>query len=260
MHHRTIVQLCHACLLGALSVVSGVDVAAAAQPAAASRTFPDWSGAWEPTVGLRFTRPGGKPNPPPLTPAYAAIYKVATDAAAAGRPVNDPTASCIWPGMPRVITNPYPHEILMHDDRVTIIYEYMSQVRRIWTDGRKHPEDLDPSFNGDSIGHWEGDTLIVETVGLRDDTRIETTGIPHSSQLKVHERIRLIGPDTLQNEVTLIDPLALTEPWITIVQYVRHRDWQILEFVCAENNRNPVSASGETLTLGPDGKPLDKEQ
>jgi hypothetical protein len=260
MRHPAFVQLCQAHFLVALYAVSSVGVAAAAQPAAASRTYPDWSGVWEPTVGLRFTRPGGKPNPPPLTPEYAAIYKVATDAAAAGRPVSDPTAACIWPGMPRVITNPYPHEILIQEGRVTIIHEYQSQVRRIWTDGRKHPEDLEPSFNGDSIGHWEGDTLIVETVGLRDDTRIEATGIPHSVRLKVHERIRLIGPDTLENEVTLIDPLALTEPWVTIVQYARHRDWQILEFVCAENNRNPVSASGKTLTLGPDGAPIDKEQ
>jgi hypothetical protein len=257
MRHRAILQWC---LIGALCMAGGTGAAAAAQSAAASRNYPDWGGLWEPTDGLRFTRPGGKPNPPQLTPEYAAIYKVSTDAAAAGRPVSDPTAACVWPGVPRVIANPYPNEILVQDGRVTIIHEYMTQVRRIWTDGRGHPQDLEPSFNGHSIGRWEGDTLVVETVGLRDDTRIEASGIPHSAQLKVQERIRLIGPDTLENEVTMIDPLAFTMPWVTTLKYTRHRDWQIMEYVCAENNRNPVSASGKTLTLGPDGQPIDREQ
>ena len=261
MRQRCRVQFCMAFAMTLmLNVSGGASAAAAAQSAAANRTYPDWGGLWEGVVGTRFTRADGKPNTPPLTPEYAAIYKVATDAAAAGRPVADPTAACVWPGVPRLIGTPYPSEILIQDDRVTIIHEYMSLVRRIWTDGRGHPPDLEPSFNGHSIGRWEGDTLMVETVGLRDDTRIEASGIPHSSQLKVQERIRLIAPDTLENEVTLTDPLAYTKPWVTVFQYRRQRDWKILEYVCAENNRNPVSASGETLMLGPDGTPLDKEQ
>jgi hypothetical protein len=258
MRQRTLVRLCVILALSvAGAITSGCSAQAPETPAAPA--FPDWGGLWENQDGFLYTRPGGKPNPPPLTPEFAALYKVVTDAAAAGRPVNDPTANCVWPGVPRVIVAPYPTEFLIGTDRVTIINEYMSQVRRVWTDGRSHPEDLEPSFNGHSIGHWEGDTLVVETVGLRDDTMIEQSGLPHSSELKVTERIRLTGPDALENEITMIDPRAFTQPWTTTIHFARHRDWQILDYVCAENNRNPVSATGKTLTLGSDGQPIDKE-
>ncbi len=243
-----------------LCLASVVHAAAPSKPAAAVRTYPDWSGVWENAEGFRYTVPGGKPNPPVLTPEYVARYKVVTDAAAQGRPVNDPTASCIWPGVPRVLVTPYPLEYLIQPDRVTVIHEYQSQVRRIWTDGRGHPEDLEASFNGHSIGHWEGDTLVVETVGLREDTKIDRSGLAHSAQLKVLERIRLVDPDTLEDQITMIDALAYAQPWVSTLRLKRHRDWQILEYVCAENNRNPVSASGKTLTLDAEGKPIDKEQ
>lgn len=232
-------------------------MAQAAAPAA--RAYPDWSGVWENAEGFRYTVPGGKPNPPVLTPEYAARYKVVTDSAAQGRPVNDPTANCIWPGVPRVLVTPYPVEYLIQPDRVTVIHEYQSQVRRIWTDGRGHPGDLEPSFNGHSIGHWEGDTLVVETVGLREDTKIDRSGLAHSGELKILERIRLVDPDTLENQITMIDPLAYAQPWVSTLRLKRQRDWQILEYVCAENNRNPVSASGKTLTLDAEGKPIDKD-
>jgi hypothetical protein len=88
---------------------------------------------------------------------------------------------------------------------------------------------------------------------------LEQSGLPHSSELKVLERIRLTGPDALENEITMIDPRAFTKPWVTTIHFKRHRDWQILDYVCAENNRNPVSESGKTLTLDAEGKPLDKE-
>lgn len=230
------------------------------KPATAVRTYPDWSGVWENAEGFRYAVPGSKQNAPVLTPEYAARYKVVTDAAAAGRPVSDPTANCIWPGVPRVLVTPYPLEYLIQPDRVTVVHEYQSQVRRIWTDGRGHPEDLEPSFNGHSIGHWEGDTLVVETVGLREDTKIDRSGLAHSGQLKVLERIRLVDSDTLEDQITMIDPLAYAQPWVSTLRLKRHRDWQILEYVCAENNRNPVSASGKTLTLDAEGKPIDKVQ
>jgi hypothetical protein len=230
------------------------------KPTNVVRTYPDWGGVWENAEEFRYTLPGGKPNPPVLTPEYAARYKLVTDAAAVGRPVSDPTANCIWPGVPRVLVTPYPVEYLIQEGRVTVVHEYQSQVRRIWTDGRGHPQDLEPSFNGHSIGHWEGDTLVVETVGLREDTKIDRSGLAHSGQLKVLERVRLTGPDTLEDQITMIDPLAYAQPWVSTLKLTRHRDWQILEYVCAENNRNPVSSSGKTLTLDAQGKPIDKEQ
>src|SRR6185312_8669226 len=160
------------------------------------------------------------------------------------------TANCVWPGTPRVIVSPYPSEFLFTPGRVTIVYEYMSQVRRVRTDGSRHPADLDPSYNGDSIGHWEGRganrTLVVDTVGLRDDTMYENTGLPHSDALHMVERIHLAGPDELVDEMTFDDPKAMTKPWKATWRYKRHRDWKILDYVCEENNRNP-NVNGVTL-------------
>jgi hypothetical protein len=249
-------------LTAALGLAAGSPALAApaAKPHTNKRAYPDWGGLWENIDGFFFTRPGGKPNPPPLTPEYAAKYKAVRDQAAAGRPVNDPTALCVWPGAPRVIVAPYPTEFIIADDRVTSVEEYMSQVRRIWTDGRGHPADLEPSYNGHSIGHWEGDTLVVETVGLRADTMIEQSGLPHTDKLEVRERIHLTGPDMMENQITITDPGSMTAPWVSTFRFRRHRDWQVMDYVCAENNRNPISPTGKTLTLGGDGRPLDKVQ
>lgn len=234
-----------------------LDASSASAAEQQRRTYPNWSGAWENISGILFTNPRDQPaNPPPLNADYAARYQAVRDSADRGVPVNDPTASCVWAGVPRMIVSPYPKEFVITPDRVLILDEYMSQIRRIHTDGRKHPADLEPSYNGHSIGHWEGDTLVVETVGLREDTMYQNTGLPHSDQLTIRERIRLIGPDLLEDEVTAIDPKALTRPWVTKIHYRRQSDWQLFEYVCAENNRNPVDAEGRTQTLGPDGKPL----
>lgn len=211
---------------------------------AAPRRLPDWSGVWENVSGIHFTAPvrDGKPlpaNPPPLTPKYAARYKAVLDSAKSGMPINDPTANCVWPGMPRLMVAPYPIEFVITPKRVLTLHEYMSQVRRIRTDGSAHPADLEPSYNGDSTGHWEGQTLVVDTVGLRADTMYENTGLPHSEKLRVAERIHLAGPDELVDEMTFYDPEALTRPWTAEWHYRRRRDWRVLDYVCDENNRNP---------------------
>jgi hypothetical protein len=132
----------------------------------------------------------------------------------------------------------------------------MEQMRRIFIDGRPHPQDLDASFNGHSIGHFEGKVLVVDTVGLRADTPIDV-GMPHSARLRVTERIWLADHDTLRDEITLIDPEAFTEDWSTIKTFKRApADLNIMSWVCLENNRNPIDASGHIgFTLKQDGKP-----
>src|SRR3984957_5276576 len=148
--------------------------------------LPDWSGVWNPHLsgGLMFDpttmqRPenrnqGSGANMrewPPYNAEWEAKYEAKLARNKAGLPT-DPTASCRPGGMPRIMTTPYPMEFLIQKDRVTVLLEISSQVRRIYTDGRKHPapDDLDPSYMGHSIGHWEGDTLVVDTVGLNDET------------------------------------------------------------------------------------------
>lgn len=215
----------------------------------------DFSGIWSPDQGVLFTDPtkgvasGRHPgfddsiNPPPLTPEYAAMYDETKAARAAGQVVADPTAMCLPPGMPRVMANPYPFEILHTPGRVTLIFTADSHTRRIFTDGRGHPEDLDPTFNGHSIGRWEGDTLVVETIGLRDDTYLQSTGLPKSAELRVIERIRLKGPNKLENEITMIDPIAFTAPFKATRTWTRIEDEEIQEYVCLDNNRSFSSAS-----------------
>ncbi|HTI68030.1 MAG TPA: hypothetical protein VL460_10850 [Caulobacteraceae bacterium] len=202
--------------------------------------LPDWSGVWENKSGIHLTDgPGIEKNFPPYNEEWAAKYREVLHQAELGKPVNDPTANCLWPGMPRLMWQPYPFEILFSPGRVTTTHEIYSQVRRIYTDGRKHPADLDPSFNGHSIGHWEGDTLVVDTVGMRGDTMYQNTGMPHSDALHVVERWRLVAPNRLEIEVTMIDPKAFTKPYVSKRYFERHSDWDMLEYVCEENNRNP---------------------
>lgn len=212
-----------------------------------AEALPDWSGVWNNETGFLLQKPAGQPeNPAPLTPQYAAIRKERADAQAAGKPIGDATANCSWPGMPRLGVAPYPSEILFSPGRVTFLYEYMGLWRTIWTDGRGHPADLEPSYNGHSIGHWEGDTLVVDTVGLRADRPIDQSGTMHSGNLRMVERIRLVEPDRLQIQYTFTDPQALTRPWTTTWYFSRHRDWQLYDFDCNENNRNMPGEDGVT--------------
>jgi hypothetical protein len=221
--------------------------------------LPDWSGVWENISGIHIDRltgndPDGRarfqPASPPYNAEYAAKYGLVLAAAAAGKPVNDPTANCLWPGMPRLMWQPYPLEFVFEPGMVRTNHELMSQIRRIFTDGRGHPSDLTPNFNGHSVGRWEGETLIVDTVGLRGDTMFQNTGMPHSDALHVVERIRLVAPDILEDEVTMIDPKAFTAPYVSKRHFRRHRDWTMLEYVCEENNRNP-NIGGVTQVVGP---------
>ena len=230
-----------AALAGSL-MLTGVAVAAA-----------DLSGVWQ---GVRQQRAGngvnlGLPFDPstlpgtvddaPLTPEYAAKFKAAVDARRSGTPFADPTASCLPGGVPRMMGMiPFPMEILMTPGKVTIVAEWMSQVRHIYTGGRGHPkaDELEPTFNGHSIGRWEGDTLVVDTIGLRSDTLISQQGLGHSDVTRVIERFRLKG-ELLENAITIIDPKMLTHPWTVIKTYTRAPKGRFIqEYVCAEGLLN----------------------
>ena len=214
----------------------------------------DFSGIWTPDQSNIYSYPPqGQRQFPPLKGKYAAAYEATLKAAAEGKPVNDPGAACLPGGMPRIMVNPYPMEVLHNKDRVTILFEYQNQIRRIFLDGRKHPEDIYPTYLGDSIGHWEGDVLVVETIGMRGDTMFDATGIPHSEKISVVERIYKEGPTKLVNDITSIDPEALNKPWTVKRTYTLRPDYQIMENVCLENNRNPVDANGVTTTILADG-------
>jgi hypothetical protein len=238
---------------------------------AALAKLPDFSGVWErggvggggnaafgtapaprgnqPPAGNRGTPPQGAAGGargrgatgPSFTPKYEAM-RVA--AARVPQPEDNSTANCLPPGMPGIMTQPYPMEFLLTPGKVTIIIEAYTEVRHIYTDGRPLPDEPDPKFFGTSVGHWEGDTLVVETVGFNEYVQL-ARGVPHGDKMKIVERFRLTDPDGMSIETTITDPDVLTAPYTTTAPLRRHRNWTISEYVCEENNRNYVDQTGK---------------
>lgn len=212
--------------------------------------LPDMNGVWEMTFGraraATAARGAGDFGPPQqfvLTPAYAAMQKEFQ----ANPPHDSPMANCVPPGMPGIMSQPYPIEILFTPGMVTVIAEAFMQVRHIYTDGRGHPDDPDLTFNGNSIGHWEGDTLVVDTIGFTKDTPLGMNmGVRHSDKMHIVERFHLADPKTLEITTTITDPEALAKPWTRTISYARHPDWTLAEYICQQNNRNSVDASGKS--------------
>jgi hypothetical protein len=173
-----------------------------------------------------------------LTPKAEALR------AAYRAPEDSEAANCLPPGMPAIMTQPYPMEFLLTPGKVTIVIEAYTQVRHIYTDGRPLPAEPNPEFHGTSIGRWEKDTLVVDTVGFSPLTRI-TAGVPPSDKMRIVERFRLTDPDTMSIETTITDPENLLAPYTTTSTLRRHREWTITEYICEENNRNSVDGKGK---------------
>jgi hypothetical protein len=202
---------------------------------------PDLSGIW---TAKTLVSAGGIYVPMDNLPAWtpAAAQRVARMLAdeKAGRPQNF-YLDCLPEGMPGfIVMTQNALEFLLTPGRITILGEADgNRLRRIYTDGRGHPEDPDPTFNGHSIGHWEGDTLVVDTVGFLPQVVIPiglSVGAPNNGDLHVVERIRLTGPDTLQDEVTTIAPKVLTRPWVYTRTFTRHRGEDIEEASCRQGD------------------------
>lgn len=218
------------------------------KPVAQSPYAKAFVGTWDRVGSINFdpTIPFDKPDRPPLTPKAAAQFQASLDSAAAGKPINDPHANCIPLGMPRMMNGVYLMEVLVADEKVVVIGEEQSQVRRIWTDGRGFGDEIDPTYNGTSIGHWEGKTLVVETKGLHWDIPINQKGLMHSPDLTVSERFWLEDRgNTLKDQITLTDPVTFATPWTVTKTFKRTHD-PVNEYVCEENNRNPVRPDGVT--------------
>lgn len=208
----------------------------------------DWSGVWTPIGGRNFdpsVKSFQRQPSAPLTPEAMKAYEANLAAKAAGAPQGD--IGCVLEGPPRIMRAPYPLEVVVTPKETWILAEFKGEVRRIYTDGRKAPtgDDLDHTYEGYSTGHWEGDTLVFDTVGLKAGT-IDSGGLVHTDQATLHERMRRVNSDILEDVTTLTDPAILTRPWTITRQYKLRRGWQIKEFVCSENERNPVGANGQT--------------
>jgi hypothetical protein len=215
-----------ALLAAALSAVSAISSAGTPPPKPESwiaiGKLPDFSGVWEVVMAR-----GAPAEMPSLTPAYAAKQQAYRAEQDKGGNQDNETANCLPPGMPQIMNQPYPMEFLVTPGKITVVIEAYSQMRRIFTDGRKHPDDPDLTFNGHSIGRWDGSTLVVDSVGFVADTPLGQNGLQHSDKMPI------------------TDPLALTKPWTSTKTLVRHRDWDITEYVCEQNNRNSVNEEGK---------------
>jgi hypothetical protein len=151
---------------------------------------------------------------------------------------NDPVDTCNPPGFPRTVLNEFRViEILQAENHVVLLNQFFRTWRTIWTDGRELPKDPEPSFNGYSVGKWVDDyTLVVQTVGMRDDTWVDNQGRPHSADLKVEERYHRVDQDHLELTVTIDDPKMYTKPWVALNKFPLRRQpkgFDIEELYCS---------------------------
>ncbi|HEY5622279.1 MAG TPA: hypothetical protein VIV14_00865 [Gammaproteobacteria bacterium] len=257
----------------AITVLAMIAAAASAQSRDAQE-LPNWDGLWTMTSNTVFDQatvqpPGGNANTvgtrefPPYNEEWEAIYAANRELVAAGQ-FPDPITTCGTPaGFPRMMNLPGASEFVIRPGQVWIITEDGPNVMRIYTDGRPHPGPNDrwPTYSGESVGRWEGDTLVFETISLKGagDTIVDRTGIVLSEQARIVTRMREIEDGLIEARFAIDDPEALTDTWHVVKQYRRHDPGdRMIEFACAENNRNPVDAEGRTLTLDREGNILDQ--
>jgi hypothetical protein len=235
--------------------------------------YPDWKGQWT-RIGSGSWDPsktgGPRQQQAPLTPEYQAVLESGLAAMAAGGHGNNPTVTCLPPGMPRAMLPYESMELIVEPETTHIAIEFMNQLRRIYTDGRDWPRSLAPALLGYSIGHWEDAdeagryrTLAVETRGMRGPRTFDGSIPLHKdNQTVVMERIYAdrSDPNMLHNEITTIDH-ALARPWTVTRNYRRARQAIWFEYPCGENNEH-VFIGKENYYLSADGDlmPARKDQ
>ena len=236
---RRIFELALAVLMLA---VSPSLLAQATQKPRPAQPIPDLSGIWSWIDGKGFGFLGKGEEPPMLPWAeekYRTVRSTATnEPAKAGNELNpDLYPYCLPHGFPRIYDTPHPFEIVQMPGRVYMNFEIGNQMRRIYTDGSKHHEGWPAQYMGDSIGHYEGDTLVVETVNLNPLNWIDALGHPHSDALRVEERIRRVNHDTLEINFLFDDPKTYSKPWRGKRIYPLRQGWDVLEnIVCEEES------------------------
>jgi len=225
---------------------TAVQAPVAERPAGRSaKKEPNIMGVWEiypdPFAGeentfVELEPPGGGPK---LREPYASQWKARRDERnaklKAGTPLVDPSTLCLPEGMPSVMGAIFPFQILQTPGQVTVLAEFLTQTRRILFNKKMPPvEEVTPSYFGYSIGRWEGKTLVVTTLGVREDTQFFE--IPHTAAMKITERIRLTAPGYLEDQIVVEDPTILLEPYRFTFGYKRNDDYEIAEFLCEKED------------------------
>ena len=228
--HLSTSIFCLASLLLTLSFVSSCGGRAASknsQPAAP----PDLNGVWSAPFTPDISKALG--HQPPFTPYGAARFAKEDE-------IDDPLTKCLPIGPARGIqAGIMPFQIVQTPSVFTILFENQHTFRIIHTDGRSHPKDLDPTWFGDSIGKWDGDTLVVDTLGIDDRTWLDTAGHEHSDQLHLVERFQTMDSNNIKWTVTFEDAKYFTEPW-SITLPIARQNTEIMSYSCEENEKDRV--------------------
>jgi len=219
---------------GPKAAESWAAVPAAERPAA---SVPNLSGVWVMPSPVRALKAADGKDPP-LLPAARAEY-LKRQAALKANPKSDPVSNCWMQGVPRIVYAPYPVLIAQEKDRVDLVYE-TNHTFRIVSLRQPLPQagpDLDPLWLGYSAGHWDGKTLVIDSVGFNDKTWLDYSGLPHGEKLKVQERYTLDGPDRIKGVVSITDPDTFSRPWSTAFTLVRKPGYELKESVCVRDHR-----------------------
>ena len=260
--------------IGAMVLLAGMTFAVAAARAHDETKYPDFGGQWsrgDGGAGWDETKKNGLAQNPPLTPEYQAIFAANVASVAAGSEVYNDQSRCMPSGFPRMMIAYEPLEVIVTGKTTYVRVDHLSEFRRIYTDGRDWPAELEPTFAGYSIGKWidqngDGryDVLEVETRGIKGPHSYDANGIPFhkDGEAVIKERIHLDkdNPDILRDDITTFDH-ALTRPWTVTRSYHRDRNAPWYEHVCAEENHH-VAIGKESYFLSADGllMPTRKDQ
>jgi hypothetical protein len=152
--------------------------------------------------------------------------------------VNDPHTHCMPPNYPRAWAFPEFQKIIQTPDMLVVLHEFNASYRQVFFDGRSFPDDMTPAWSGYSVAHWEGDTLVVESRGFRDDGWLDTTGNPLTDAARTTEKIRRPNFGSLEIEITVNDPTAYTKPWTATMHQKAVLDTELIDFMCMENNKD----------------------
>jgi len=196
---------------------------------------PDLAGIWMPARPYFINiATDMKPGDLPFQPWAAALFKQRRETESK----DDPTGNCIPGGVPRSDAVPYPFKIAYGDKMVIILYEAVHSYRQIFTDGRELPKDPNPTWMGYSVGHWEGDALVVETAGFNNQGWLDNDGRPATDAEHVTERLRRKDFGHAEIQITVDDSKAYTKPFTVTLPLTLMADTELLEYVCNENNKD----------------------
>ena len=194
----------------------------------------DFSGVWEKPYVPDMSKDGkGQKGQPDLPFTSWGENEWKTYDAAEG----DYTGSCLPFGMTRSVNTPEPMQIMQSDKYFAFLFEQNSWFSVIPVDGRKHGNGI-PTWFGDSVGRWEGDTLVIDTVNFNGKTRLDTIGHPHSEQLHLIQRFTRPDLGHISYEVTVDDPKTFAKPWTNTRTFTLRSDWEMMEYSCEENNKS----------------------